>query len=145
MPTEKTMTTNDDGEVQAIHSAPLAGDGVPTRVLLAPWGQVESTNGSFVLDDESAQRAIEAFEAQRMWAEALVAREEDLFDQWLQSAPVLVQPGITTAPALGDGMDHRSRNRAARARAEFRANPILAGLTSEEAFVADALRQSDVA
>ena len=314
MPTEKTMTTSDAGEVQAIHSATLSGDGVPSRVLIAPWGLVESTNGSFVLDDESAQRAVEAFEAhgtdlpidyehqtlggtyaspsgrapaagwikrlviepgvgllaeiewtddakqmvaakeyrylspvaiirktdrklvaihsaaltnkpaivgmkpiinadrslqeletlddeplamltaelnlpcdtstqevlvaagrrlanlqretrqrhiderireamrtgklveaQRMWAEALVAREEDLFDLWLHSAPVLVQPGVTTAPALGDGFAHRSRTRAARARAEFRANPVLAGITSEEAFVADALREADVA
>ena len=62
MPTEKTMTTNDAGEMQAIHSATLSGDGVPSRVLIAPWGLVESTNGSFVLDDESAQRAVEAFE-----------------------------------------------------------------------------------
>ena len=314
MPNEKTMTTDDAGEVQAIHSATLAGDGVPSRVLIAPWGQVESTNGSFVLDDESAQRAVEAFEAhgtdlpidyehqtlggtyaspngrapaagwikrlvveagvgllaeiewtadakamvaakeyrylspvaiirktdrklvaihsaaltnkpaivgmkpiinadrvgceadafdgeplavlmaelnlpretstheilvaagqrlanlqrqskqryidekireamrsgklveaQRMWAEALVAREEDLFDQWLHSAPVIVQPGITTAPALGNGSAVRSHSRAAQARAEFRANPILAGITSEEAFVADALREAAVA
>ncbi|MCH7591552.1 MAG: hypothetical protein IH989_02065 [Planctomycetes bacterium] len=63
MPNEKALTTDEAGEVQAIHSATLAGDGVPSRVLIAPWGLVESTNGSFVLDDESAQRAVEAFEA----------------------------------------------------------------------------------
>lgn len=62
MPTEKTMTTSDAGEVQAIHSATLSGDGVPSRVLIARWGLVESTSGSFVLDDESARRAVEAFE-----------------------------------------------------------------------------------
>ena len=92
-----------------------------------------------------AMRTGKLVEAQRMWAEALVAREEDLFDQWLQTAPVVVQPGITTAPALGDGLAHRSRNLAARARAEFRANPILAGITSEEAFVADAVREANAA
>ena len=56
-------TTIDDArEVRALHSASLAGEAVPRRVLLAPWGKVESTNGSFVLDDDSARLAIQAFE-----------------------------------------------------------------------------------
>jgi phage I-like protein len=37
---------------------------VPTRVLIAPWGEVESINGSFLVDAESARAAVEAFEAQ---------------------------------------------------------------------------------
>ena len=27
--------------------------GVPTRVLLAPWGRVQSTSGEFVFDDDA--------------------------------------------------------------------------------------------
>lgn len=314
MATTNHSTKNEIREVQAIHSAPLAGDQVPSRVLIAPWGQVESTNGSFVLDEESVSRAVDAFtehgtdlpidyehqtlggryasptgkapaagwikrliaepgvgllaeiewtddarrmvaakeyrylspvaiirksdrklvaihsaaltnkpaivgmkpivnadsggddagpvddeplavlktelnldhdaspeavliaasrrlvdmgkearqkhveerireamragklvEAQRLWAEALVAREEDLFDEWLRSAPVVVEPGATTPPAGTDGDSHRQRARAATARSEFRANPILAGITSEDAFVADALREARTA
>lgn len=311
MATTNHGTTKDFEEVQATYSAPLAGESVPTRVLIAPWGLVESTNGSFVLDDESARRAVDAFaahgtdlpidyehqtlggtyasptgkapaagwikrlvaepgvgllaeiewtdearkmvaakeyrylspvaiirkadrklvaihsaaltnkpaivgmtpiiaadgrvnesdqadeeplsrlktelnlgaevspeevliaaslrlenlgkesrqqhvderireamragklvEAQRLWAEALVAREEDLFDEWLRSAPVVVQPGATTPPDGADSGAQRRHSKAARARAEFRANPILAGITSEDAFVADALREA---
>ncbi len=305
-------TTDDTRNTQAIHSASLAGDTVPTRVLIAPWGNVESTNGSFVLDDESARQAVEAFdahgtdlpidyehqtlggtyasptgtapaagwikrlvaepgvglladiewteqagkmlaakeyrylspvavirktdrklvaihsaaltnkpaivgmeplvsadrsaagvdqqdgqplallrtelnlsgdasaeevllaaserlvdlrketegqrvtervreamragklvEAQRTWAEAMVAREEDLFDEWLRSAPVVIVPGVTTPPAGSDGVAHRRTAKATHARAEFRAHPVLAGITSEEAYIANALREAE--
>lgn len=34
---------------------------LPTKLLLLPWGQVRSTNGDFLVDDESAQAVIEAF------------------------------------------------------------------------------------
>jgi hypothetical protein len=81
--------------------------------------------------------------AQRAWAEALVAREEDLFDEWLRTAPVVVATGAT-APPQGDGTDgHRARAVATRARAEFRANAVLAGLTTEGAYVADAVRRDE--
>ncbi len=34
---------------------------VPTRVLIAPWGEVKSVSGSFVVDDEAAEAALAAF------------------------------------------------------------------------------------
>jgi len=308
------MTTNvqekstETGEVRALHSAALSGDTVPDRVLLAPWGQVESTHGSFIVDDEAARMTVEAFdehgtdlpidyehqtlggtyasptgkapaagwvkrlaaepgvglvaeiewtdqavktlaakeyrylspvaiirksdrklvaihsaaltnkpaivgmepivnradadsglddhdpltalrselgladdsdpntvliaagrqlvdlrsdarkrhvdelireamragklvEAQRSWAEALAAREEGLFDEWLRSAPVVVSPGTTVAPCGSDTHESRRHSAAARARSEFRTNPALLALTTEEAYVEDALRE----
>ncbi len=309
MATINRMTADDTGEARAIHSASLAGERVPNRLLIAPWGQVESTNGSFVLDDESARQAVKAFEehgtdlpidyehqtlggtyaspsgqapaagwikrlfvesgvglmaeiewtdqakkmvaakeyrylspvaiirksdrklvaihsaaltnkpaivgmqpivnrvdaqgdglgdgplallraelrlpgeaaaeevlvaagqrlvdlqreagrrrveervreamragklveAQRTWAEALVEREEELFDEWLRSAPVVVEPGALTPPRGVDGAERRLTAMAARARSEFRANPLLAGVTSEDAYIAYALREA---
>ncbi|MGD2110390.1 MAG: phage protease [Phycisphaerae bacterium] len=306
----KEMTARDESkELTPLQSAPLAGDAVPQRVLLAPWGNVESTNGSFIIDDDSARMTIEAFdehgtdlpidyehqtlggaysspngqapaagwikkllaepgvgllaeiqwtdqakallankeyrylspvaiirkhdrklaaihsaaltnkpaivgmrpivniagavsrepvgepltllkteldlpedalpeqvlmaaserlmdlrreaqqhhvdqrireavragklvEAQRGWAEALVAKEEQLFDEWLRTAPIIVQPGATVAPSESGGPERRHRAIAAKARGDFRANGVLAGLTTEEAYVTDALREA---
>lgn len=308
------MTTNgqekstEAGEVRALHSAALSGDTVPDRVLLAPWGRVESTHGSFIVDDEAARMTVEAFEehgtdlpidyehqtlggtyasptgkapaagwvkrlaaepgvglvaeiewtdqalktlaakeyrylspvaiirkndrklvaihsaaltnkpaivgmepivnsdgadsghdhhdpmtvlkselglpddsdpntvliaagrrlvdlrsdarerhveglireamragklveAQRCWAEALAAREEGLFDEWLRSAPVIVARGTTVAPRGSDQQGQRQKAAAIRARAEFRTNQALQTLTTEEAYVEDALRE----
>jgi len=90
------------------------------------------------------REAVEAgklVEAQRAWAEALVAREEGLFDEWLQTAPVVVTPGRTAPLADGCGADRMARGLVTRARAEFKANSMLTGLTTEEAYVADAMRQ----
>lgn len=52
------------GELSALCSSQLGGDKVPERVLLAPWGHVESTNGSFIVDEESAALTIEAMSDQ---------------------------------------------------------------------------------
>ena len=87
-------------------------------------------------------RAGKLVEAQRAWAEALVASEEDLFDEWLRTAPVIVQPGATVAPSGPNGTERRQHASAARARAEFRETPVLTSLTTEDAYVADAIRQS---
>jgi phage I-like protein len=80
-------------------------------------------------------------EAQRAWAEELAAREEGLFDEWFRTAPVVVTAGRSAAPGEGRGAPRRQA-RESRARAEFRANPTLKNLTSEEAYVADALRHA---
>ena len=59
--TNQRIGTDGGGEARALHSATLAGETVPQRILLAPWGNVESSNGSFVVDEESARLAVEAF------------------------------------------------------------------------------------
>jgi hypothetical protein len=90
-----------------------------------------------------ALRAGKLVEAQRDWAEALVAKEEELFDEWFRTAPVIVPTGRTLAPHSADPLERRCRASAAAARAEFRTNRFLAGLTSEEAYVAHATRTED--
>jgi phage I-like protein len=93
--------------------------------------------------EERVREAIQAgklVEAQRRWAEALVAREEELFDEWLRTTPVVVALGASTPPESGEGPERGQGAIAAKARAEFRAHGILSGLTTEEAYVADALR-----
>ena len=89
-----------------------------------------------------AMRAGKLVDAQRAWAEALVAREEELFDEWLATAPIVVAPGRTAAPEAGGKFGGGEAAIAARARAQYRSHPPLASLTSEEAFVADAVRSA---
>ena len=62
MTTRQTLTSGADRETRSLHSASLTGESLPRRVLMAPWGAVESTNGSFIVDEESVRLAIEAFE-----------------------------------------------------------------------------------
>lgn len=100
---------------------------------------------SDLLSDRRADELISAamaagklVEAQTEWARSLIARDESLFEEWINTAPVVVTPGATRPPA-GSGTTVQ-RSREARARAEFRSQPSLAALTTEDAFVADALR-----
>ena len=62
MTTKESITTDGQNEMRALHSASLTGDKIPSRVLLTPWGPVESTNGSFIVDEESVRLALAAFE-----------------------------------------------------------------------------------
>src|SRR5262245_16803758 len=39
-----------------------AENGLPARVLVVPWGDVTSENGSFVLDEQAAAMTLAAFE-----------------------------------------------------------------------------------
>ncbi|MHC4695134.1 MAG: phage protease [Planctomycetota bacterium] len=88
-----------------------------------------------------AMRAGKLVEAQRNWAQELVVREEELFDEWVRTAPIVVTPGKSLPPSEGDAGEHR-QSLTLRARAEYRANHMLRGLTTEEAYVADALRHA---
>lgn len=89
-----------------------------------------------------AMRAGKLSDAQRGWAEALIARDESLFDEWLESAPELVPLGALRAPAVSDGKEARERAAVSRARAEYRTSRLLGAVTSEEAYVALALREN---
>lgn len=79
-------------------------------------------------------------EAQRGFAMRLALSDASLFDEWLRTAPVVVPLGRTTAPADSNTAPSEHRIEA-QARAEYRAHPELAALTTEDAFVADALRK----
>lgn len=87
-----------------------------------------------------AMRAGKLVEAQRDWAETLLAKDERLFNQWLATAPVVVRTGRLEPPDDATSHSQLDRTAAARARAEFRASPFLMSLTTEEAYTADALR-----
>jgi len=46
-----------------IASTPLDGRELPAKVVIAPWGRVRSGNGTFVIDEDAARAALEAFRA----------------------------------------------------------------------------------
>ena len=123
----------------------LAADAQPHEVLVAAGQRLalltrDARQRQVEERLREAMRAGKLVEAQRAWAEALVAREEELFEEWLRTAPVVVSPGASAPP---DGVDASQRRRQAvanTARSEFRGNHVLSGLTTEEAYVADAVR-----
>jgi len=89
-----------------------------------------------------AMREGKLVEAQRAWAERLIACGESLFDEWVRTAPVVVAVGATRPPEAATCDQRRTRAAEARARSEYRANPLLQRLTSEAAYVASASRDS---
>jgi phage I-like protein len=125
----------------------LPDDAEPDEVLLAASRRLVDL-GSEAAQRQVEQRVREAMragklvEAQRAWAEAMVAREEGLFDEWLRTAPVVITPGSTSPPPAGDGPGRRRQVVVAQARVEFRDSSLLGRLTTEEAYVADALRST---
>lgn len=89
----------------------------------------------------AATRAGKLTGAQRAWAVALAMKDPTGFEQWLATAPVIVRPGWTEAAEEAVDPVERDRERvAASARATFRAEPALALITSEAAWVNEALR-----
>ena len=123
----------------------LAADAGAEEVLLAASERLQAMHRAAQLR-HVGQRVSEAMhagklvEAQRTWAEAMVAREENLFDEWLHAEPVIVARGATKPPTGDASSDNGHRSVVARARAEFRNQRLLGTLTSEEAYVADAVR-----
>jgi phage I-like protein len=124
----------------------LSADRAAEEVLIAAGARLatlqEETRRRRI-DDRigEALRAGKLAEAQRGWAERVLRRDEALFAEWLAAAPVLVPMGVTRPPTSRG--DVRRESVAAAARAEFRASRLLATLTTEEAYVADALRAAD--
>jgi phage I-like protein len=52
------------GQMLPLRSTPLPADAPPNSTLLTPWGWVESSNGNFLVDEESAELVAEAFRHQ---------------------------------------------------------------------------------
>ena len=125
----------------------LAEDAAPSVVLVAAGERISELHETSARQHvanriREAIRTGKLVEAQRAWAEQLVAREEGLFDEWLRTAPVIVMPGRTAPPAGDDVGQTRREIVTARARGEFTSTPALSGLTSVEAFINDALREA---
>ena len=121
----------------------LEGDGVAV-VLKSARERIET------LETESARREAEnavatalsagkLTEAQRAWAMETALQHRPVFDAWLANAPVVVPLGRTRPPAAGSSPAATEAATAAAARAEYRACPALGQITSEEAYVADAV------
>jgi len=123
----------------------LPADADVEEVLLVAGRRIAELNQSararYV--QQRVREAVDAgklVEAQRAWAEALVAREEDLFDEWLKTAPIVVAPGKSAPPSGATLMARRRRTAERIARNEYRQSPMLARLTSEHAYIANATR-----
>jgi phage I-like protein len=58
---ETSRTEAPDVERVALEASSLNGADVPNRIMITPWGEVESSTGSFVVDQEAASLTIAAF------------------------------------------------------------------------------------
>jgi len=118
------------------------------QLLLAASERIEEL-GDRIARREAEDRVAMAMKAgkltehQRPWAVELAMRDPAAFEAWEQTAPVVVPPGLTEPPE-GPGDGARAAI-IAKARAEYRQHPALQLLTSEQAFVEDALRESGYA
>ncbi len=81
-------------------------------------------------------------ESQRDWALKLALSDAQSFDEWTAAAPVIVNLGRTAAPSASDPAEQTSRLVAARARSEYRCESVLQALTSEDAYVQQAMKES---
>jgi len=126
----------------------LNGDAGVDTVLIAANRRLDELDRNRALREaeDRVRRAVRAGRvtaAQRDFAIQLALQDGQLFDRWLQCAPVVVPLGRigrleNVEPVAAN---HRV---VARAQAEFRAHPQLAALTSERAFIDDALRQEGI-
>ncbi len=89
----------------------------------------------------AAMRAGKLTAAQREWAVSLAMKDVAAFDEWLATAPVLVLPGRTAPPADVTAAGRQKSAVIASARSAFRSQPELASITSEEAWIQNALRE----
>lgn len=90
---------------------------------------------------ERAARSGRLAPAQREWALSLATSDPAAFEAWLASAPQIVPLGRMAAPSQY-ATEGAAAARARTARHEYRSHQsMLSALCSEEAFVADALRQ----
>ncbi len=55
------LANQSETDLVALRSAELEADAAPSRVLVAPWGEVQSTRGNFVVDAEALAATIEQF------------------------------------------------------------------------------------
>lgn len=88
---------------------------------------------------EQAMRAGKVTTAQREWATAWALKDGPGFEEWASSAPVVVVLGRTEPP--GRNPAHSTETLAANARRQFQVEPMLARLTSEQAWVRQAVRE----
>jgi phage I-like protein len=97
-------------------------------------------------EQEAAERVAAAAgsgkltEGLRAWALRLAMSDPASFDAWLTAAPIVVATGRMPAPASSGGTDRTAV--VTSAQAAYQREPVLSTLTSEEAWVAQALREA---
>jgi phage I-like protein len=94
---------------------------------------------------DEAMRSGKLAPAQRAWALSLALKDPTGFDEWASSAPTVVMMGLTEGPEGVNG--HVVGDRSAvmsSARAEFSSHPELSLLTSESAWISEALREAGI-
>ncbi len=89
----------------------------------------------------AAMAAGKLTEAQRDWALRLALKDAESFDEWADRAPVVIVLGKMAGPEVAEQVDRRAHGAGARARIEYQADSLLQALTSEEAFVQQAIRE----
>ncbi len=141
-----TETTTERAMVALRECLTLPQDCADTEVLVTAGRRLaEVAQESAVREAQrrvtEAQRQGRLTEAQRDWALSLAQKDAVLFDEWLRSAPVVVPLGRTAPLTDAKSVAPRRRALAEAARLEFRSCPDLAAVTSEEAYVAAALRE----
>lgn len=133
------------------HRLGLAADSDVEEVLTAAEAKLAalteaSRTRSAVERVEAALRAGKLTGAQREWAMELALKDVASFEAWEKSAPVLVATGrvagLDAAHGSSGQSDTRRRAIVASARRAFQAEPHLASVTSEEAWIAEALREA---
>ena len=89
----------------------------------------------------TAMAAGKLTEAQRDWALRLALKDAESFDEWADRAPVVIVLGKIAGPEAANQVDRRAHSAGARARIEYQADSLLQALTSEDAFVQQAIRE----
>ncbi len=128
----------------------LPSDSGAEAVLVAASERIETLAGDLARREarervEAAFRAGKLTGAQQEWAMGMALKDPAGFDEWLACAPVVVSVGRTEPPDGGDRTGGRNRSVViASARAAYRAEPALAMVTSEEAWIEEALREAGI-
>lgn len=60
---ESNANLNATNELQALAATRIMGEDVPKRLLIVPWGEVDSLSGAFLVDEESGRMVTQAFAA----------------------------------------------------------------------------------
>ncbi|MBP7936741.1 MAG: hypothetical protein KA354_19025, partial [Phycisphaerae bacterium] len=125
----------------------LASDSEVEAVLVAAEERLSLLARESLLREAServlgAMRSGRLVSAQREWAMSLAMKDPAGFEGWLATAPQVVVPGRTDPPRSKVEWGRDREAIAASARAVFRSDPSLALLTSEEAWVGEALRDA---
>ena len=89
-----------------------------------------------------AMQAGKLTESQHEWAIDLALQDRGVFEAWEATAPVVVTTGRTDPPDAAQSGDRTRQAVIAKARHEFCDHPELELLTTEAAYVDDAVRQA---